>query len=61
LFLFRATRGKDRTGSSSLESQAAGTAAHLSLARNGGSADIPVDNLQETLHNDGAYLGRDIV
>ena len=41
--------------------QAAGTAAHLSLARNGGSADIPVDNLQETLHNDGAYLGRDIV
>jgi hypothetical protein len=40
--------------------QAAGTAAHLSLARNGGSADIPVDRLQETLQNDGAYLGRDI-
>src|SRR6185437_9589212 len=41
--------------------QAAGTAAHLSLARNDGSADIPVDDLQKTLQNDGAYLGRDIV
>lgn len=40
--------------------QAAGTAAHLSLAGNGGNADIPVAQLQETLAHDGAYLGRDV-
>jgi FAD dependent oxidoreductase len=39
--------------------QAAGTAAHLSLAGNTGCADIPVDTLQTTLANDGAYLGCD--
>ncbi|MCW5693354.1 MAG: FAD-dependent oxidoreductase [Pseudolabrys sp.] len=39
--------------------QAAGTAAHLSLAGNGGNGDIPVAQLQETLARDGAYLGRD--
>jgi len=38
--------------------QAAGTAAHLSLAGNTGCADIPVDTLQATLEKDGAYLGR---
>lgn len=38
--------------------QAAGTAAHLSLAGNHGCADIPVDTLQATLERDGAYLGR---
>ncbi len=40
--------------------QAAGTAAHLSLAGNAAVADIPVDTLQTTLQDDGAYLGRDI-
>jgi hypothetical protein len=40
--------------------QAAGTAAHLSLARNAAVADIPVETLQETLQGDGAYLGRDV-
>jgi len=40
--------------------QAAGTAAHLSLAGNTGCADIPVDRLQQTLESDGAYLGRDV-
>ena len=40
--------------------QAAGTAAHLSLAGNSASADIPIQTLQDTLANDGAYLGRDI-
>lgn len=40
--------------------QAAGTAAHLSLASNGVSADIPVEKLQETLARDGVYLGRDV-
>jgi hypothetical protein len=39
--------------------QAAGTAAHLSLAGNGGNADIPVGELQATLARDGVYLGRD--
>ncbi len=38
--------------------QAAGTAAHLSLAGNTGCADIPVDLLQATLERDGVYLGR---
>jgi hypothetical protein len=38
--------------------QAAGTAAHLSLAGNARSVDIPIDRLQETLEGDGAYLGR---
>src|SRR5579872_1205389 len=33
--------------------QAAGTAAHLSLAGNAASADIPIDKLQQTLHGDG--------
>ena len=41
--------------------QAAGTAAHLSLAGNGRCADIAVDRLQATLEGDGAYLGRDVV
>jgi hypothetical protein len=40
--------------------QAAGTAAHLSLAGNSASADIPIQTLQDTLATDGAYLGRDI-
>lgn len=40
--------------------QAAGTAAHLSLAGNCASADIPVERLQNTLESDGVYLGRDI-
>jgi hypothetical protein len=40
--------------------QAAGTAAHLSLAGNCASADIPIDRLQDTLAADGVYLGRDI-
>jgi hypothetical protein len=40
--------------------QAAGTAAHLSLAGNASNADIPIDRLQQTLHGDGVYLGRDV-
>jgi hypothetical protein len=40
--------------------QAAGTAAHLSLAGNRAVADIPVRTLQDTLAADGAYLGRDV-
>lgn len=40
--------------------QAAGTAAHLSLADNCASADIPVEKLQDTLTADGVYLGRDV-
>ena len=40
--------------------QAAGTAAHLSLAGNGGNADIAVGALQETLAQDGVHLGRDL-
>ena len=40
--------------------QAAGTAAHLSLAGNSACADIAVDTLQETLVGDGVYLGRDV-
>ena len=40
--------------------QAAGTAAHLSLAGNAGIVDIPVELLQQTLERDGAYLGRDV-
>ena len=38
--------------------QAAGTAAHLSLAGNSGCGNIAVDELQSVLENDGAYLGR---
>jgi len=38
--------------------EAAGTAAHLSLAGNAVCADIAVDTLQETLERGGAYLGR---
>jgi hypothetical protein len=41
--------------------QAAGTAAHLSLAGNSSCADIGIDTLQSTLEKDGAYLGRDAV
>jgi len=37
--------------------QAAGTAAHLSLAGNIGCDDIPVDTLQATLERDGVFLG----
>ncbi|MBI1202746.1 MAG: FAD-dependent oxidoreductase [Rhodopseudomonas sp.] len=40
--------------------QAAGTAAHLSLAGNGAVADIPLQMLQDTLAGDGVYLGRDV-
>ncbi|MGH6728458.1 MAG: FAD-dependent oxidoreductase [Pseudolabrys sp.] len=40
--------------------QAAGTGAHLSLAGNAGNLDIPVEVLQRTLEDDGAYLGRDV-
>ena len=40
--------------------QAAGTAAHLSLAGNAGNADIPPEKLQQTLQADGVYLGRDV-
>jgi hypothetical protein len=40
--------------------QAAGTAAHLLLAGNCASADIPIDKLQDTLTADGVYLGRDV-
>ena len=40
--------------------QAAGTAAHLSLAANAVCADIPVKKLQNALESDGVYLGRDI-
>jgi len=41
--------------------QAAGTAAHLSLAGNADVADIAVNALQTTLQDDGAYLGRDVL
>jgi hypothetical protein len=37
--------------------QAAGTAAHLSLAQQAACADIPVQTLQELLERDGAFLG----
>lgn len=48
------------TGGCFVMGQAAGTAAHLSLAGDVGNADIPVELLQETLSNDGVYLGRDV-
>src|SRR6185312_5487869 len=38
--------------------EAAGTAAHLSLAGNTGCADIAVPKLQQTLENGGVFLGR---
>jgi hypothetical protein len=38
--------------------EAAGTAAHLSLAGNTGCADIAVSKLQQTLQSGGAFLGR---
>lgn len=40
--------------------EAAGTAAHLSLAGNHACADIAIDRLQETLERVGVYLGRDV-
>ncbi len=40
--------------------QAAGTAAHLSLAGNAACADIAVDKLQAALEGGGAYLGRNL-
>jgi FAD dependent oxidoreductase len=40
--------------------EAAGTAAHLSLAGNAAPADIRVDALQELLERGGVYLGRDV-
>jgi len=40
--------------------QAAGTAAHLSLAGACACSDIAVEKLQQTLESDGAYLGRDV-
>jgi glycine/D-amino acid oxidase-like deaminating enzyme len=38
--------------------QAAGTAAHVSLAQAAGCADIPIARLQVLLERDGAFLGR---
>jgi len=40
--------------------EAAGTAAHLSLADNAAMADIKIETLQRLLENNGVYLGRDI-
>jgi hypothetical protein len=40
--------------------EAAGAAAHLSLAGNAAPADIDVGALQQTLERNGVYLGRDI-
>ena len=40
--------------------EAAGTAAHLSLAGNSGCGDIAADRLQDLLAADGVYLGRDV-
>lgn len=40
--------------------EAAGTAAHLSLAGNAAPADIAVETLQVMLERNGAYLGRDV-
>ena len=40
--------------------QAAGSAAHLSLADACACGDIAIGKLQKTLENDGAYLGRDV-
>jgi hypothetical protein len=40
--------------------EAAGTAAHLSLAGNAAPADIAVDALQAMLERNGVYLGRDV-
>src|SRR5262252_1655850 len=40
--------------------EAAGTAAHLSLAGNAAPADIDVDALQQMLERNGVYLGRDV-
>jgi FAD dependent oxidoreductase len=40
--------------------EAAGTAAHLSLAGNAAPADIRIDALQATLERNGVYLGRDV-
>ena len=40
--------------------QAAGTAAHLSLAGNAACADIAVEKLQAALESGGAYLGREL-
>ncbi|HEY5280030.1 MAG TPA: FAD-dependent oxidoreductase [Pseudolabrys sp.] len=39
--------------------EAAGAAAHLSLAGNSGCADIAVAKLQQTLENGGVFLGRE--
>ena len=39
--------------------QAAGTAAHVALAKGCAPADIPVVELQQILERDGAYLGRE--
>jgi FAD dependent oxidoreductase len=41
--------------------EAAGTAAHLSLAGNAAPADINMDALQGTLERNGVYLGRDVL
>jgi hypothetical protein len=40
--------------------EAAGMAAHLSLAAGAAPADIRVDELQTLLERGGAYLGRDV-
>ena len=40
--------------------QAAGSAAHLSLAGNSALSEISIDALQGLLERNGAYLGRDI-
>jgi hypothetical protein len=40
--------------------EAAGAAAHLSLAGNAAPADIDVAALQQLLERNGVYLGRDV-
>jgi hypothetical protein len=40
--------------------EAAGTAAHLSLAGNAAPEDVDVDALQAKLERNGVYLGRDV-
>jgi hypothetical protein len=40
--------------------EAAGTAAHLSLAGNAAPEDVDVDALQAMLERNGVYLGRDV-
>ena len=48
------------TGACFAMGQAAGSAAHLSLAGNSALNEISIEALQGLLENGGAYLGRDI-